>query len=80
LVGIRPEHLSLAGDGQGSLLVRIDVVEPTGPDTLAVFQLGGHEVIARLEAFSASAGSELALAVKSEKIVLFDKHTETRLD
>ena len=66
-------------DGAG-LAVHIDVVEPTGPDTLAVFTMGGTEVIARLEPFAAAAGDRLRLAVKQDKVVVFDAATETRLD
>jgi len=78
LIGIRPEHFSISkGDG---LSVQIDVVEPTGPDTLAVFSMGGTEVIARLEPFAAAAGDKLTFAVKAEKVVIFDTKTETRLD
>jgi multiple sugar transport system ATP-binding protein len=79
LVGIRPEHLTLTSDATG-IPVTIDVVEPTGPDTLAVFALGGTEVIARLEPFAVSAGEKVRLAVKPEKVVLFDPHTEQRVD
>lgn len=78
LIGIRPEHLSL--QPTGSLQVHIDVVEPTGPDTLAVFSLGGVEVIARLEPFAASAGEHVTLGVKTDKVVVFDASTEQRLD
>ncbi|MBL4928765.1 ABC transporter ATP-binding protein [Fuscibacter oryzae] len=78
LLGIRPEHFSLTS-GPG-LSVHIDVVEPTGPDTLAVFAMGGTEVIARLEPFAAAAGDRLTLAVKQEKVVVFDASSETRLD
>ena len=61
-------------------LIDFDVVEPTGPDTLAVFQLGGVEVTARLPPRQAHAGHEAALAVDTSKIVLFDGETETRID
>jgi multiple sugar transport system ATP-binding protein len=77
LLGIRPEHFSQSTEG---LDAHIDVVEPTGPDTLAVFSMGGTEVIARLEPFAAAAGDRLRLAVKEEKVVVFDAATETRLD
>ena len=77
LLGIRPEHFSLATEG---LDAHIDVVEPTVPDTLAVFTMGGTEVIARLEPFAAAAGDRLRLAVKEEKVVVFDAVTESRLD
>lgn len=78
LVGIRPEHFML--DPAGALQVEIDVVEPTGPDTLAVFSAGGTEVIARLDPFAVTAGQHVGFGVKEDKIVLFDAETETRLD
>jgi multiple sugar transport system ATP-binding protein len=78
LVGIRPEHFSLSD--AGDLPVRIDVVEPTGPDTLAVFVVGGVETIARLDPFSVTAGQSTKLSVKNDKVVLFDAKTENRLD
>jgi multiple sugar transport system ATP-binding protein len=78
LLGIRPEHFSLSTSGD--LPVHIDVVEPTGPDTLAVFSMGGTEVIARLEPFAAAAGDKPTLAVKTDKVVIFDATTETRID
>ncbi|MXN50661.1 sn-glycerol-3-phosphate ABC transporter ATP-binding protein UgpC [Shinella sp. AETb1-6] len=82
LVGIRPENFSIASTGSPapSLTIDFDVVEPTGPDTLAVFQLGGVEVTARLPPRQAHAGREAALAVDTSKIVLFDSETETRID
>jgi len=78
LLGIRPEHFALT-TGAG-LDVHVDVVEPTGPDTLAVFSMGDGEVIARLEPFAAAAGERLRLSVKEDKVVLFDPATEARLD
>ncbi|MES2434900.1 MAG: sn-glycerol-3-phosphate ABC transporter ATP-binding protein UgpC [Pseudomonadota bacterium] len=79
LVGIRPEHFSLEKHAGPGLPVQIDVVEPTGADTLAVFQLGGVEVISRLEPFAVSSGEAVTLAVKTDKVVLFDATSETRL-
>ncbi|MBN9054642.1 MAG: ATP-binding cassette domain-containing protein, partial [Rhizobiales bacterium] len=81
LVGIRPENFSIdTGGGAPALTVDFDVVEPTGPDTLAVFQLGGVEVTARLPPRQTHAGKEAGLAVDTSKIVLFDSETETRID
>jgi len=39
--GVRPEHLALAGGGNGALPVQIVVVEPTGADTLVSCRYGG---------------------------------------
>ena len=82
LLGIRPENFSMAAAGSTApaLTVDFDVVEPTGPDTLAVFQLGGVEVTARLPPRQAHAGRDATLAVDTSKIVLFDSETETRID
>ncbi|WP_417264462.1 ABC transporter ATP-binding protein [Celeribacter sp.] len=78
LVGIRPEHFSL--DGEGVVPVGVDIVEPTGPDTLVVFSAGGTEVVARLDPVELGIGEQVRFAVKADKVVLFDPKTETRLD
>src|SRR5262249_40136345 len=64
LLGIRPENFSVAAmNGGAKLLVDVDVVEPTGPDTLVVFQLGGAEVTARLPPKQAIAGRTASLTI-----------------
>lgn len=81
LVGIRPENFSIAtGGARPTVSVDIDVVEPTGPDTLVVFQLGGVEVTARLPPKQANAGREAILSVDTSKVVIFDADTEARID
>ena len=82
LVGIRPELFSLAaGDVPGrTIAVDIDVAEPTGPHTLALFQAGGAEVTARVPPKMVAAGKPATLAVDTSKIVLFDAETEARID
>ncbi|WP_348633403.1 TOBE domain-containing protein, partial [Mesorhizobium sp. M2D.F.Ca.ET.178.01.1.1] len=80
-VGIRPELFSLAGaQSAQKLSVNIDVVEPTGPDTLALFQAGGVEVTARVPPRAVAARTPATLAVETAKIVLFDAETEQRID
>ncbi|WP_374632299.1 ABC transporter ATP-binding protein [Paracoccus sp. (in: a-proteobacteria)] len=80
LVGIRPEGFSVAEPGQQAVQAAIEVVEPTGPDTLAMFTLGGVEVIARLAPRAVNAGQVASLAVETGKVVLFDPQTEIRID
>jgi len=81
LVGIRPEHFSVgAGAAGAALAVKVDVVEPTGPDTLAVFLLGGVEVTARVPPRTVAAQAEATLTVDTAKVVLFDPETEARID
>ncbi|PZU85501.1 MAG: sugar ABC transporter ATP-binding protein [Shinella sp.] len=81
LVGIRPENFSYVdGPTSTSIAVDVDVVEPTGPDTLVVFQISGVEVTARLPPKQVNAGKEANLMVDSSKVVLFDPQTEARID
>ena len=80
LVGIRPEGFPIAAADQQAVQATIEVVEPTGPDTLAMFTLGGVEVIARLAPRAVNAGQVASLAVETGKVVLFDPQTEIRID
>ena len=80
LVGIRPENFAAADEARANLVIDVDVVEPTGPDTLVVFQLGGAEVTARLPPKQAFPGREAHLSVDTSRVVLFDADTETRID
>ncbi|AGT08955.1 ABC transporter ATP-binding protein [Paracoccus aminophilus] len=80
LVGIRPEGFSVEVSNQPSVQAAIEVVEPTGPDTLANFTLGGVEVIARLAPQTVRAGEVVQLGVETAKVVLFDPKTELRID
>ncbi|TGS14324.1 sn-glycerol-3-phosphate ABC transporter ATP-binding protein UgpC [Mesorhizobium sp. M2E.F.Ca.ET.209.01.1.1] len=81
LVGIRPELFSVAGaQATQTVTVNIDVVEPTGPDTLALFQAGGVEVTARVPPRAVAARASATLAVDTGKIVMFDADNEQRID
>jgi multiple sugar transport system ATP-binding protein len=80
LIGIRPEGFSVGAAATAGVRAAIEVVEPTGPDTLAMFALGGTEVIARLPPKAVASGQTTPLAVESSKVVLFDPKTEARID
>lgn len=81
LAGIRPELITVqTGQSANTIAVEIDVVEPTGPDTLAIFTLAGGEVVARLAPKSVLTGQKATLTVNTEKVVLFDPHNELRID
>lgn len=78
IAGIRPESFR-AGGGMISGLV--DVVEPTGPDTLVILNADGQMVTARLGARERPAiGERIALSVDTASISLFDPATEQRID
>src|SRR5215470_11908344 len=87
VLGIRPEHLSRAdaekANGRGTigqLAAPVQVVEPTGAETIVLLRVGSHEVVARLDPDTApEVGETLALAVNMDKACLFDPETERLL-
>ncbi|MBK7082431.1 MAG: sn-glycerol-3-phosphate ABC transporter ATP-binding protein UgpC [Betaproteobacteria bacterium] len=80
-IGLRPEHLHWAKDGDPNPLVGVArVVEPLGSDTLVVFDVAGCELQARLPPrVVRHAGEAVRVAVAPESIHLFDPATERRL-
>ncbi|SDJ24458.1 ABC transporter ATP-binding protein [Aliiruegeria lutimaris] len=48
-VGIRPEHIYWTSLDEGLLTPKIDVYEPLGSDTMAICDLDGQELTARLD-------------------------------
>jgi multiple sugar transport system ATP-binding protein len=84
-LGMRPETISRAGaQGEAPHLFAfervIDVVEPTGPDTMLVFTLGGQEAIARVRPEDrAPAGTQYRFEVDMHKAKIFDAATGNRL-
>jgi multiple sugar transport system ATP-binding protein len=84
VLGIRPEHITHyqrhradERPWMGSLEARVEVVEPTGAETMVVVHLGGREVIARVEPDAAQAvGSQMRFGVDMAKACVFDPETE----
>lgn len=83
-VGVRPEHLSLPGDGaSGDLRLNVELVEALGADTLVhgslapdgaalTLRLGGNHRFAL--------GETLPLSVAADDLHLFDPESERRID
>jgi multiple sugar transport system ATP-binding protein len=80
-LGIRPETVTLAnGEGHSCLEAVIDVLEPTGADTMAVASVNGHPVTARLKPGDVrEVGRSVRLAVDMSRASLFDPATELRI-
>ncbi|HMR33458.1 MAG TPA: sn-glycerol-3-phosphate ABC transporter ATP-binding protein UgpC [Geminicoccaceae bacterium] len=83
VLGIRPENLSHHGrhgtqrPWMGELEARVEVVEPTGAETMVVIHIDGREVIARVEPDEATpVGSTMRFGVDMAKACLFDPATE----
>jgi len=79
LLGIRPEAVTLADGGAQdgvSFSARINVVEPTGADNLAFFNLGEREAVARLPPGKARAGDCVRLQIDPVRALIFDPRTQ----
>jgi multiple sugar transport system ATP-binding protein len=80
--GIRPEHVSLAGDPTRSPVIVAETlfIEPMGADTLAWFQWGSQRISARLPPQRARGLSgKVRLTLDVRQVSLFDPTTERRL-
>ena len=84
-LGLRPEIITKAGAQKpgpelSAFQRRVEVVEPTGPDTMIVFELGGIEAIARVApGEQAPVGTIYRFEANMEKAKLFDPETGKRL-
>ena len=75
--GIRPEHLSLAGDGPSAT---VSVVEPTGPETHIFADLGDEEIcVVSRERTVPGRGEQIAFSPLVEHVHLFDAESGQRL-
>jgi len=85
-MGIRPEQIT---DTMVSRHVNgfvhqyrlpVEMVEPTGPDTLVFVQLNGTPVVCRVRPEQAQpSGSTMDLVFDTSKVVCFDPKTEKRV-
>ncbi len=86
ILGIRPEQISDAGampPGAGNVYERkftIELVEPTGPDTLLLVRINGETVTCRVRPEQAcAANASMDLAINLSKAVFFDPHSGKRI-
>jgi len=88
VLGIRPESITLAGDARegasglmGSVLpAMVEMIEPTGAETMALIRIGATEAMARMQADSRPAvGAPAPFSIDTAKACLFDPKSETRI-
>ena len=81
MIGLRPEHMHVAGDGMpGTLAGVATVVEPLGSDTLVVFDAAGCELQARLPPrVVRHPGDPVRVTVAADAVHVFDPKTERRI-
>ncbi|MEZ9649321.1 ABC transporter ATP-binding protein [Vibrio lentus] len=85
VIGLRPEHITeQEGDDMSAttkLDLQLEVLEPTGPDTIAMVKVNDQEVACRLSPeFEVSVGQMAPLHFDLSKAVFFDAQTEARID
>ncbi|CAK1804899.1 sn-glycerol-3-phosphate ABC transporter ATP-binding protein UgpC [Vibrio crassostreae] len=85
VIGLRPEHITeQKGDDVSAttkLDLQLEVLEPTGPDTIAMVKVNDQEVACRLSPeFEVSVGQMAPLHFDLSKAVFFDAQTEVRID
>jgi sn-glycerol 3-phosphate transport system ATP-binding protein len=82
LIGIRPEHVSVATAGGGVFQMNVDLVEALGADTLVHGRIGGDTALTvRLPGTTrVAAGQRLALAVAPTDFHLYDAASGQRLN
>jgi multiple sugar transport system ATP-binding protein len=80
-LGIRPEEFKLVDNDDVAIKGVIDVVEPTGPDTMVTVKVGEHSIVARAEPrFQGRRGDQVRFGVDRQSINLFDAKTEVRIE
>ncbi len=86
MLGIRPEQITdktpFSGDNPhvATRQAKIEVVQPTGPDTLVLIHLNGVPVTCRVHPEApARPGQLLNLMFDLSKLVFFDPQTEKRI-
>ena len=81
ILGIRPEQICVGAASElPSLRAEVQVVEPTGPDTMVFVTLNQTKVCCRLAPDAApNPGETLTLQFEPGKVLLFDAQTGERL-
>ncbi len=86
ILGLRPEKISHPGESHQAaqaftqISASVDIVEPTGPDTLVVVELNGTETVCRVHPKYAKApGEMIELGIDLSHCVVFDPVTENRI-
>jgi len=75
--GIRPEHIAL---GDGGFNGEVELIEPTGAETLVFSQVGGIELCARtMERSNVKRGDSIGFVPDLDQVLLFDSATGVRV-
>jgi multiple sugar transport system ATP-binding protein len=81
LLGLRPQHVAIAGKtvakGHERVPVVIELVQPTGSRVQVTMPLGGQSIVAELAAHDVSKpGEKTYIDLDMTRAVIIDPHTE----
>jgi multiple sugar transport system ATP-binding protein len=84
ILGLRPEHLfrydpdlKARKPGIASLSAPVEIVEPTGAETIALMKLGDRDIVGRFDPDGAPrVGEEMPLGVDMSRACVFDPRSE----
>lgn len=86
ILGLRPEHVSNSFPGQDtndqihSIECRVNVIEPTGPDTLVFVSINDQKVTCRVHPNEArNPGTDINLMIDMSRVIFFDPNTEKQI-
>ncbi len=84
VIGLRPEHITEQPGEDESVSTQLDllleVLEPTGPDTIAMVKVNDQEIACRLSPeFDVTVGQVAPLHFDLSKAVIFDADTQERI-
>ena len=82
VLGVRPEHFSLAQEDDGTVKMQVDHLETLGADTLVHGKSGEGDSLFTLrlpDIHDYKKGSSLFLSVSPERLHLFDKESGKRI-
>ncbi|MGJ7096352.1 ABC transporter ATP-binding protein [Vibrio hannami] len=85
VIGLRPEHITDTDSENDTastrLELKLEVLEPTGPDTIAMVKVNNQDVACRLSPeFEAQPGESASLNFDLSRAVYFDGETEERIE
>jgi multiple sugar transport system ATP-binding protein len=81
VVGVRPEDLVLAPHDTSALEAKLEVVEPVGNEIFLNLRHADRAIVMRVPPQALpETGSTLRIAIRAERVHLFDAKTERRID
>jgi multiple sugar transport system ATP-binding protein len=80
VAGIRPEDVIITGEGDDTILCKIELAEPVGPEMYVHLQSEKISLIARMKNdYGIKPGQKLSVKLDTVKLHLFDPVTEKNI-